>query len=121
MDTSLDSLDPQFWLTAIEFLARTVEARVPVVVTNTRRSADEQAACVARGVSWVKHSKHEAGRALDVCPISIYSGGGATKLDWNPDDPVWERLGALGESVGLVWGGRWSPHRDVSHFEAPDP
>jgi soluble lytic murein transglycosylase-like protein len=37
--------------------------------------------------------------------------------DWN--SPHWERLGELGESLGLTWGGRWNTRTDRPHFELP--
>lgn len=116
MSRKLDDLDPQFKPLAMELLARLVEANIVVMIVNTRRTHAEQQANLANGVSWVQHSKHEEGLAIDVCPWGQYQLHGPDKLDWNASDPIWERIGAIGESLGLRWGGRWTK-RDLGHFE----
>ncbi len=116
MDTSLDSLDPIFKPLAFALLARLVEARIPVVIVNTRRTASEQAVNVAKGVSWVTHSKHEDGLAIDIAPFSVYDEHGGNKLQWDEQDPIWLRIGQIGEACNLRWGGRWQ-QKDMGHFE----
>lgn len=57
----------------------------------------------ARGcMSW-----HVLGRAFD---ITIASPKNATAADW-------QRIGALGESIGLKWGGHFKSFVDLPHFE----
>jgi hypothetical protein len=57
------------------------------------------------------HSFHEYGLAADVCPATLVATVG-----WSPNSEKWVVLGELGESLGLVWGGRWkSPDRP--HFQ----
>src|SRR5438309_2199744 len=118
MDRSLDSLDPSFKPHAMALLARLVEAEIPVLIVNTRRTADEQAANLLKGVSWVQHSKHQDGLAIDIVPYYQFWRTGEKSLDWNPRDPLWDRIGNIGEKIGLVWGGRWAK-RDLGHFEMP--
>ena len=115
MNTDLDSLDPKFKPLAFVLLARLVEARIPVVIVNTRRTALEQQQAIAKGVSWVTHSKHQDGLAIDIAPYEVYALHGADKLQWSID-PVWLRIGQIGEAVGLRWGGRWT-QADYGHFE----
>lgn len=117
MSRSLNDLEPIFRARCFELLARLAEARVPVVIVNTRRTAEEQALNIKRGVSWVTHSKHEDGLAIDVCLYDTYDVHGDYKLDWNTNDPAWETIGRIGEDLGLVWGGRWK-QKDMGHFEA---
>lgn len=119
MDRRLNSLEPEFRAKVYELLARCIEANLPVKIVNTRRTAEEQAKLVASGQSWVKHSKHQDGLAIDICPYEIYAIAGADKLEWNADSPTFKTIGFIGESLGLVWGGRWTMH-DMGHFEAPD-
>ena len=116
MNTSLDSLDPVFKPLAFALLARLTEARIPVVIVNTRRTDAEQETAIAQKVSWVKHSKHQDGLAIDICPYETYVLHGANKLQWDADDPIWLRIGQIGESVNLRWGGRWK-QADMGHFE----
>jgi hypothetical protein len=127
MDTSLNSLDPRFKPIAIELLARLTEARIAVLISNTRRTAAEQAVAVAAGNSWVQHSKHEDGLAIDVVPYSIYELHGDRKALWSTNDPVWLKIGAVGEALGLRWGGKFAPlnvlgvGKDPGHFELVVP
>lgn len=127
MTTSLDTLDPCFKPLAMAFLARTVEARIPLVIVNTRRTAAEQAAEVAAKQSWVTHSLHQDGLAMDVAPYETYQIHGGNKLAWDTTDPVWLLLGAIGEGLGLRWGGRFHPindkgiGKDPGHFEYVPP
>lgn len=116
MDTRLDSLDPRFKPLAIELLARLVEARLPVLIVNTRRTQVEQDAAIARYVSWVKHSLHQDGLAIDLAPYSVFALHGDDKVQWDPHDPAWLKMGEIGEALGLEWGGRWA-HADMGHFE----
>ena len=119
MSRALDDLSPRFRPLAIELLARCVEHGIGVVIVDTLRTAEEQQANVAKGVSWTLHSKHLDGDAIDLCPIQTYELHGANKLQWNASDPVWEQMGVIGESLGLRWGGRWKV-RDMGHFEFVD-
>lgn len=120
MNTTLDSLDPRFKPLAMQLLARCVEARIPVLIVNTLRTAKEQATAVATGVSWVAHSLHQDGLAIDLVPYETYELNGPDKLQWSAKDPAWQKLGALGEALGLRWGGRWT-HKDMGHFEYVAP
>lgn len=116
MDTTLDSLDPRFKPLAMELLARCVEARIAVRIINTRRTAEEQAANLAKGVSWVKRSKHQDGLAIDIAPYAQFALHGENKIAWDGRELVWQSIGAIGEKLGLRWGGRWSTP-DLGHFE----
>lgn len=63
------------------------------------------------GWSW-----HEYGLAFDVAeddgtPWDIGKPGHSAE-----DDEWWNKLGELGESLGLEWGGRWK-RPDLPHFE----
>lgn len=115
---ALDDLSPRFLPLAIQLLARLVEHNIPVVIVNTRRTLAEQEANIKAGVSWTSNSKHLTGDAIDIAPYSIYQEVGPDKLQWNAEDPIWYRIGTIGERIGLVWGGRWR-QRDMGHFELP--
>lgn len=118
MSRRLDDLDPAFKPKAIELLARFTEAGIPVLVVDTLRTPAEHAANLAKGVSWVKHSKHLDGKAIDVVPYDTFLLHGSDKLQWDASDPVWQKIGVIGEALGLRWGGRWTK-KDMGHFEAP--
>jgi peptidoglycan L-alanyl-D-glutamate endopeptidase CwlK len=118
MSRRLNDLAPTFRPLAVEFLARCVEAGIAVLIVDTLRTKEEQAENLRKGVSWTMNSRHLTGEAIDVCPFEAYALHGPDKLQWNASDPVWLRLGVIGEAVGLVWGGRWKV-KDLGHFELP--
>lgn len=119
MDTKLDSLSPEFKPKAIELLARLLEANIPVKIINTLRTDEEQAAAIVSGHSWVLRSKHQDGNAIDICPYLVYRIDGEDKLQWDAKYPIWQKMGAVGKSLGLIWGGDWT-QKDMGHFELPN-
>lgn len=112
MDRSLDDLSARFKPLAEQLLANIKAAGIDILIVDTLRTAAQQADAISRGVSWTTHSKHLTGDAIDLAPL--YQG--SNKVDWDASDPVWLKMGELGEDLGLTWGGRW-PHRDMGHFE----
>jgi peptidoglycan L-alanyl-D-glutamate endopeptidase CwlK len=69
-----------------------------------------------------------AAEAFDVVPLRggkpVWGTGGAGTNEDSSDDAtndleVWQRVGAHGEAVGLVWGGSWTSFKDYPHFEMP--
>lgn len=116
MSRKLDDLSPRFKPLAVLLLARLTEAGIAVMVIDTLRTPEEHAANLAKGVSWTKHSKHLDGDAIDVCPYAIYDASGPDKLAWDAGHPIWVKVGAIGEALGLRWGGRWAV-KDMGHFE----
>jgi peptidoglycan L-alanyl-D-glutamate endopeptidase CwlK len=106
----LQQLDPLIQDKALRFVNYARQSlRLPLVITSTRRSPEQQAALVAAGRSKTLQSKHLTGRAFDV-----------DMLGWNRDAVpswVWSELGPAGALFGLTWGGSWTSFRDVGHFE----
>ncbi len=82
--------------------------------TSTVRTAAEQAECVAKGTSSVSypHSHHNWGTAVDFCRND---GTGA----YNTEGRFFERVGAIAESIGLIWGGSFSKP-DRPHLQLAD-
>jgi len=115
-DRKLDDLDPRFLPIVFQLLARFVEAGIPVLIVETRRSEAQHQADLASGHSWIVHSLHQDGLAMDVCPYAVWQETGDDKLQWLGSDPLWLRLGVIGEGLGLDWGGRWA-RRDLGHFQ----
>lgn len=127
MSRALNDLNLKFRPLAIELLARLTEAGIPVLITDTLRTAEEQKVFLARGTSKVKHSKHQDGLAIDVVPYETYSMNGPDKLNWDTDSTAsiktWKIMGTIGKSLGLRWGGDFRPLDrnglgwDPGHFE----
>lgn len=61
-------------------------------------------------ITWTLDSKHIMGKAVDIAP----SKGGV--VWWAAPEGAWTRMGEIGESCGLTWGGRWK-NKDNPHFE----
>lgn len=118
MSRRLDDLSPRMLPLAMQLIARCIEAGIMVMIVDTARTAEEQAANVAKGVSWTLKSKHLTGDAIDICPYSVYDLHGPDKLQWDGGDPVWRKIGAIGESLGLKWGViKNGVQVDPGHFE----
>ena len=106
MSRALDDLIPPMRLKAFELIARAAEQGIPLFIVDTLRTQAEQAINVAKKVSWTMNSRHLTGRAIDVVPYELYTAApGGDKLSWNVKDPRWPILGAIGEGLGLEWGG----------------
>jgi peptidoglycan LD-endopeptidase CwlK len=102
------------------FLDDCAAAGVPVRVIDTGRTPAEQETKIAQGVSWTTNSKHEPqppegkSEAGDAVPEAILE---EQKADWDPTNPLWLKIGEIGEARGMEWGGRWKTHPDPSHFQ----
>jgi peptidoglycan L-alanyl-D-glutamate endopeptidase CwlK len=57
------------------------------------------------------HSYHNFGLAVDVAPFTNNTP------NWNLSHPVWKRIVAVGESVGLASGSEWRTFPDWPHFQ----
>lgn len=125
----LTDLHPQMQPMVTRFLANARAAGIDLLVTCTYRSNEEQAALYAIGrtkpgriVTNAKpgRSTHNntlngkpAALAVDVVPLRD------GKPVWSASDPVWKRVGEIGEKVGLEWAGRWTTFREYPHFQHP--
>lgn len=119
MSKSLDDLLPIVKQKAEEFLAKCKEAGIDVAITSTYRSVDEQNALYAQGRTTDGHvitnakggqSIHNYRCAMDFCPMTNNT------LNWN-DKSLFTKVGEIGESVGLEWGGRWASFLDLPHLQ----
>lgn len=124
MSSRVEDLEPDVQHMALTCLQLCAHSGLPLKITQTRRTWPEQQAIWDQGRktpgSIVTHSPpgyswHNFGRAFDVAFVGAhpYDPGLPGVAD---DDPIWEKVGAIGESVGLEWGGRWK-HPDRPHFE----
>jgi len=61
-------------------------------------------------------SYHNFGLAVDCAP-SKNGPGQPFDPDWNEQNPSWQRMVAVGQSIGLDCGATWRTFRDVPHFQ----
>lgn len=124
MSRKLDDLSNAhgFRQLVFEFLARLTEAGIHVMVIDTLRTQIEQLQNIDNGVSWTKNSLHlpqepdSKSLAIDIAPYEIWKLNGVDKLNWDINNPVWEKIAVIGEELGLTAGYRWK-QRDGSHFQ----
>ena len=64
-------------------------------------------------VTQTRSSMHTQRMAVDIAQLDEQG-----KITYNPDPPdFWDRMGAIGRSLGLNWGGDWSGFKDRPHFQ----
>lgn len=66
-------------------------------------------------------SMHQWGVAFDFYLQVDVDGDGKTSDDaFNDSTGLFEKVGKLGQSIGLEWGGAWKSIKDKPHFQLPD-
>lgn len=125
------------------FLEACRQRGLDVIITSTLRSGAEQWAYFVQGrkslnfvnqaraqaelppitqrenriITYKMLSAHEMGLAFDVALRKHGAIVWEIKADVNENHiPDYEEIGAIGEALGLKWGGRFK-HRDYVHFE----
>lgn len=116
---NVDDLNPRTRAKAVLFKDRCTAAGIDIIFTSTFRDAESQNALYAQGrtapgkiVTKVQggYSFHNHGVAFDVVPV--VNG----KAVWD-DIGLWGRIGIIGVSCGLEWGGNWERWKDKPHFQ----
>jgi peptidoglycan L-alanyl-D-glutamate endopeptidase CwlK len=104
-------------------IAQCKDASIDLLITATYRDLESQERLYAQGrllpgqiVTWAGpgDSWHNWQRAFDVVPLR--NG----KPVWGIrglDKELWVKVGAIGVSCGLEWGGNWDRHPDYPHFQ----
>lgn len=105
---------------AEKFLAALAAAGICAKIISGTRTYAEQSALYAQGRTKpgsrvtnapAGYSNHNFGIAFD---IGIFDGG-----KYLEDSPLYRKAGAIGKSLGFVWGGDWQSIQDEPHFEYP--
>ena len=117
MADRLAGLLPRVKVLAEQLLQRASAAGIALVVTQGLRTYAEQDALYAQGRSTPGkivtrarggQSAHNFGRAFDVAFVS------KNGIAW---DGPWDEIGAMGQELGLEWGGAWPSFKDRPHFQ----
>lgn len=115
----IDLLKPKVRNLAYELISECEKEGIEIKIVQTLRTIKEQDALYAQGrtkagniVTKAKggYSFHNFGVAFDVCPVVN------KKLEWN-DKKLFKKIGAIGASLGLEWGGAWKTFKDLPHFQ----
>ena len=105
---------------AESLLYQSAQAGIPCEIVQGERGISEQEKIYAQGRTSPGNvvtnarpglSYHNYGLAVDIVPIA-YMG----LPNWNPEGPLWHRVGAIGPGLGLEWGGSWAS-KDLPHFQ----
>ncbi|MBS4191179.1 M15 family metallopeptidase [Bacillus sp. FJAT-49705] len=119
-NSKLINVHPSIHSKAIKLVRKCHSEGIYILITHGFRSFAEQDALYAQGrtvagkiVTNAKggYSYHNFGLAFDFCVLDD-----PTKINWNVDSR-WKRVGTIGESLGLEWGGRWTGFVDYPHFQ----
>jgi hypothetical protein len=118
----------------LEQMALYVQGRLPTSEVNNHRvqaGLPMISEAENKKVTWTLNSKHitnhfdedlnnDFSRAFDIAILKNGQPVWDIKVSVNGDEiPSYDEAGAIGESVGLKWGGRFSSP-DRPHFEDPD-
>lgn len=116
----INDLKPEIKMKALRFVELCKQKGIDILIVCTLRTSEEQddlwqsgrtkAGKILTNLKGGK-SKHNFGLAFDFC---VLANG---KCDWNNKDAFLE-AGKIGESVGLLWAGRWTGKlKETGHFE----
>lgn len=105
---------------ARQLIERAYREGINVIITQGLRTVEEQNELYAQGrtkpgkiVTNAKggYSYHNYGLAFD---FAVLNDDGS--VNWKVDEQ-WKRVGAIGKSLGLEWGGDWKDFKDYPHFQ----
>lgn len=114
MITDLNSLHPFFRDQVQKLIAKCKAKGIELIVVETYRTHAKQHEYKTMGKKYTSsaagRSKHQYGLAVDVVPVVD------SVAVWD-NALLWRKIGAVGEKLGLRWGGRWRKPYDPGHFE----
>jgi hypothetical protein len=114
MITDLNALHPYFRDKVTQLIAICKAKGIELALVETYRTHAKQNEYKTMGKKYTRsgggRSKHQYGLAVDVVPIVD------SVAQWD-DYKLWKKVGAVGEQLGLRWGGRWRNPYDPGHFE----
>ena len=117
---NINDLLPNVQVRVEKFIELCDEEGIDLLITSTYRDNESQEALYEQGrtrpgkiVTNAKpgESWHNYRCAIDIVPL--VNG----KPNWDGSDPIWERIGELGEQAGLEWAGRWRTFKELAHFQ----
>lgn len=119
----IQELHPTVANMASKFIGACKTAGIDILITSTYRDAESQNALYAQGRTkpGAKVTNAKAGQswhnyrlAFDIVPLRNGKPVWGTKGD---DLKLWQKIGAIGKSVGLEWAGDWVKFKEFPHFQ----
>lgn len=123
-----DDLHPNLKPLCKALLRQGEEEGIHLLITCTYRSPAEQERLWESGrtkpgkrvtnarAGQSKHNYELNGKPASLA-FDIAIRGESGQLIWDTMHPCWRRVGEIGKSLGLVWGGDFKKLRDYPHFE----
>lgn len=108
------------------------EAGITIMIGECLRTKAEQDALYAQGrtkpgkiVTNAKgstySSMHQWGVAVDFyLKMDVDGDGSASDDTFNNSTSLFNKVGKIGQSIGLEWGGSWKSMKDLPHFQLPN-
>ncbi len=119
MSREVALLHPELQEIVTEFLSLCLSKGLPVIITQTWRSKQEQDQLYAQG-------RTKPGSIVTNCkyPLSPHCWGVAFDFcrnvrgrEYDDSDGFFKKVGAVGKGLGLAWGGDWKGFVDKPHLE----
>ena len=129
---NFEALHPRLQALASKLKEKCEEQGIKILFSECVRTIAEQDALYAQGrtkpgsiVTNAKgttySSQHQWGIAVDIYLDMDVDGDGNKSDDaFNNSTGLFERVGAIGVSIGLGWGGTWKSIKDRPHFDLSD-
>lgn len=116
MSRDIKLLHPELQKKAVQLIEACKKQKLNVIITETYRTVAEQEAVFNKGNSRARgteyQSGHQWGVAFDFCE-NVKGKEYANK-------DLFKKVGAVGKSLGLFWGGDFKSFVDMPHFELPE-
>lgn len=110
---------PDFQQQVIQLMLQGLSQGLRPEITEGLRSQDRQDQLYEQGrsnpgqvVTQTRNSMHTKGMAVDIAQLDEHGN-----ITFNAQPDFWDRMGAIGRSLGLNWGGDWSSFKDRPHFQ----
>ncbi len=114
MIADLDALHPYFRDKIATLITLCKAKGIELAIVESYRTHSKQNEYKSMGKNYTRSgggkSKHQYGLAVDVVPMID------SVAQWD-NTKLWRKVGAIGEQLGLRWGGRWKSLYDPGHFE----
>jgi peptidoglycan LD-endopeptidase CwlK len=122
-EKKLSGVHPVVAEKAQQLIKKAYSEGITIIITQGLRTIEEQNRLYAQGrtkpgkiVTNARggYSYHNFGLAFDFCVCDVVKGSLAP--NWKVDRR-WLRVGQIGKSLGLEWGGDWKKFKDYPHFQ----
>lgn len=132
MSRNITDLHPRLQEKIAELKEKCSAQGIEIGISECLRTVAEQDALYAKGrtepgaiVTNCKGSSyssmHQWGVAFDFYLKVDVDGDGEISDDaFNNSTGLFDKVGAIGQSIGLEWGGNWTSLKDRPHFQLPD-